>query len=119
MQNAPARKELHSSMTSDPDDWAAPIGRGWTSRGREIVHQTPWIVVERHDAVAPTGHEADYGVVRFQNLAIAVLPLFADGTTVLVGQHRFARTNYSWEIPEGGWAKDEPPLHAAMRELRE
>lgn len=106
-------------MTADADPWTTPIGRGWTTRARRIVHESPWITVERHEAVAPTGRPADYGVVRFHNLAIAVLPLFDDGTTVLVGQHRFARMNYSWEIPEGGGAKDEPPLEAARRELRE
>jgi 8-oxo-dGTP pyrophosphatase MutT (NUDIX family) len=83
------------------------------------VHDSRWISLEQHEAVAPTGADADYGVVRFHNHAIAVLPLHADGSTVLVGQHRFARMNYSWEIPEGGGPKDEPPLGAAKRELRE
>lgn len=99
--------------------WAAPDANGWRSRGHRVVHESRWISLERHDAVAPTGAAADYGVVRFHNHAIAVLPLFADGSTVLVGQHRLPLANYSWEIPEGGGPKGEPPLEAAKRELRE
>lgn len=101
-------------------DWRAPIGEGWRSRGSRTVHRSPWIELELHEAQAPTGYVAsDYGVVRFQNHAIAVLPLHDDGTTVLVGQHRFPLGNYSWEIPEGGGPKHEAPLEAAKRELRE
>lgn len=103
----------------DLDAWTRPVGSGWRSRGRTLAHQSPWISLERHQATAPTGAQSDYGVVRFHNHAIAVLPLHADGTTVLVGQHRFPRMNYTWEIPEGGGPKHEPPLEAARRELRE
>ena len=101
-------------------DWRAPMGSGWRSHGSRIVHRNPWIQLELHEAEAPTGHRAaEYGVVRFQNHAIAVLPIHDDGTTVLVGQHRFPLGNYSWEIPEGGGPKAEAPLAAARRELRE
>ena len=100
-------------------DWRTPVGEGWRSRSARTIHQSRWIGLELHEAVAPTGQPADYGVIRFQNHAIAILPLFEDGSTVLVGQHRFPLMNYSWEIPEGGGPKHEPPLEAAKRELRE
>jgi 8-oxo-dGTP pyrophosphatase MutT (NUDIX family) len=103
----------------DDAEWVTPIGVGWRSRASRTVHRSRWIELELHQAVAPTGHAAEYGVVRFQNHAIAVLPLHDDGTVVLVGQHRFPLGTYAWEIPEGGGAKDEPPLDAARRELRE
>ena len=103
----------------DDAEWVTPIGEGWRSRASRTVHRSRWIELELHQAVAPTGHAAEYGVVRFQNHAIAVLPLHDDGTVVLVGQHRFPLETYAWEIPEGGGAKDEPPLDAARRELRE
>lgn len=72
-----------------------------------------------HQALAPTGKPAIYGVISFKNYAMAVLPLFDDGTTMLVGQHRFAHRDYSWEIPEGGGPRGEDPLESARRELRE
>lgn len=105
--------------TDAGDDWTTPVGPGWSSGAPREVYRNPWIVVEESAATAPTGAPATYGVVRFQNQAIAVLPLFDDGTTVLVGQHRFAFAEYSWEIPEGGAPLGEAPLDGAKRELLE
>ncbi|MDZ4371806.1 MAG: NUDIX hydrolase [Phenylobacterium sp.] len=83
------------------------------------MFESPWISVTRYAAMAPTGAPATYGLVGFKNLAIAVLPVFDDGTTVLVGQHRFPLGDYSWEIPEGGGPLDCDPLESARRELAE
>jgi 8-oxo-dGTP pyrophosphatase MutT (NUDIX family) len=58
-------------------------------------------------------------LVRFKNLAVAVLPIHDDGTVTLVGQHRFPLGDYSWELPEGGAPLDEDPLAGAKRELAE
>jgi len=85
----------------------------------QTVFQNPWIKVESHDVTAPTGRPAHYGLVKFANRAIAVLPLHDDGTVSLVGQARFAVNAYSWELPEGGGPLDEDPRDAAIRELRE
>jgi 8-oxo-dGTP pyrophosphatase MutT (NUDIX family) len=84
-----------------------------------VVYENPWIRVSHHDAVAPTGRPAQYGLVSFKNLAIAVLPLHDDGCVTLVGQHRFAFDDYSWELPEGGSPLAEDPLVSAQRELSE
>lgn len=84
-----------------------------------MVYDNPWIHVTEHEATAPTGEPARYGVVGFKNLAIAVLPLHEDGTVTLVGQHRFTLADYSWEIPEGGAPRGEDPLAGAKRELVE
>jgi 8-oxo-dGTP pyrophosphatase MutT (NUDIX family) len=70
-------------------------------------------------AIAPTGRSSPYGLVRFKNLAVAVLPIHDDGTVVLVGQHRFPFAEYSWELPEGGAPLAEDPLEGAKRELAE
>ena len=95
---------------------ARPKWQGVTS---ETVFQNPWIRIESHDVIAPTGRSAHYGLVKFANRAIAVLPLHDDGTVSLVGQTRFAIDAYSWELPEGGGALEEDPRDAAVRELRE
>ncbi len=112
-------------MTDQPDlpPWDDPEKRATRATWRTLRHHTafenPWVRVESHDTIAPTGRPAHYGLVHFHNRAIGVLPLHDDGTVSLVGQHRFPLGRYSWEIPEGGAPFTENPLDGARRELRE
>jgi len=99
--------------------WLRPHGAPWRRGAERVVYDNPWIRVSDHEAVAPTGRPAQYGLVSFKNLAIAVLPLHDDGTVTLVGQNRFALGDYSWELPEGGSPFGEDPLEGAKRELAE
>ena len=109
-----------TSFTPPPWDKTDPATRpAWQKVRGEVVLETKWIRVERHDVIAPTGKPAHYGLALFQNRAIGVLPLFDDGTVPLVGQMRYALNAYSWEIPEGGAPLDEDPRDGAARELRE
>jgi 8-oxo-dGTP pyrophosphatase MutT (NUDIX family) len=105
-------------MTQKPD-WMTDHGQPWAVLGTRTVYDNPWMSVTEHDATAPTGKPALYGVVRFKNRALAILPLHDDGTVTLVGQHRFPIPGYSWELPEGGGPLDIDPLEGARRELRE
>ena len=100
-------------------DWMKTHGPGWRAHAERLVYDNPWITVREYDAEAPTGARTIYGVVSFKNLAMGVLPVFDDGTVLLVGQQRFPLRDYSWEIPEGGVAADEDPLEGLRRELRE
>jgi 8-oxo-dGTP pyrophosphatase MutT (NUDIX family) len=106
---------------SDEPKWAAGLAKppAWRSDGTETVFDNPWMAVTRHPATAPTGHAADYAVVRLKNVGTGVLPVYDDGTVVLVGQQRFALANYSWEMPEGGAPLDEDPFDGVRRELAE
>jgi 8-oxo-dGTP pyrophosphatase MutT (NUDIX family) len=104
---------------SDKPAWLRPHGNPWRRGPSRLVYENPWIAVTHHEATAPTGRAAQYGVVSFKNLAIAVLPLHDDGTVTLVGQNRFALADYSWELPEGGSPFGEDPLEGAKRELAE
>ena len=99
--------------------WLRPHGVPWTRGPERVVYDNPWIRITEHQATAPTGQPATYGLVGFKNLAIAVLPLHDDGTITLVGQHRFPLADYSWEIPEGGSPVEADPLEGARRELLE
>lgn len=66
----------------------------------------------------PNGDPGIYGVVRFQNRAVGVLPV--DGDTIwMVGQYRYCLQSYEWEIPEGGCPAGESLEEAARRELLE
>ena len=105
-------------MTDKPA-WLTAHGAPWTPGAERVAFESGWITVTDQIAIAPTGRPSPYGLVRFKNLAVAVLPIHDDGTVVLVGQHRFPFGEYSWELPEGGSPLDEDPLAGAKRELAE
>lgn len=82
------------------------------------VYDNPWIRVIEHDVIDPNGNPGLYGVVRIKALAVGILPIDENGMTWLVGQQRFPRDYYSWELPEGG-GSFEDPQGSAERELLE
>ena len=72
------------------------------------------------EVLRPDGSPGIYGTVHFKNIAVAVVPLDAQGRVILVGQHRYPFDRYFWEVPEGGCPEGkEEPLDSAKRELRE
>lgn len=91
----------------------------WKTLTSELVYESAWIAVNRHETINPAGKPAIYSVVNFKNLAIGIIPLSDDGYTWLVGQWRYPLNAYSWEIPEGGGPLGEEPVKTAERELKE
>ena len=91
----------------------------WKTLDIKTAYENPWIKVTHRNVLNPTGNPGIYGVVHYKNLAIAIVPLDEHNNTWLVGQYRYTLNEYSWEIPEGGGPKDEPPLESAKRELIE
>lgn len=83
------------------------------------MYENAWIKVEHRDVITPTGTPGIYGVVRFKNKAIGIVPVDDNGYIYLVGQFRYPLGEYSWEIPEGGGLLEHDPLDAAKRELKE
>jgi 8-oxo-dGDP phosphatase len=91
----------------------------WRRRSRVVAYANPWIEVLHDEVDRPDGSQGIYGVVHFENAAVGVVAVDAGGRLLLVGQHRYALDEYSWEIPEGGVAPGEPLEAGARRELRE
>ncbi len=91
----------------------------WTITAQRQAYDNRWIRVSEYDVIRPDGAPGLYGVMEPKHLAVGVVPIFANGDTLLVGQYRFAIDEYSWECPEGGGAPDGDPLDAAKRELAE
>jgi len=91
----------------------------WTIKSARTVYSNRWIKVREYQTVAPTGADAQYGLVHLHNLALGVLPIDEQGQTILIGQERFCFGRYSWELPEGGGSPDIPVLEGAQRELSE
>lgn len=91
----------------------------WVTKSSELRYENPWITVRHDDVLDPSGRRGIYGVVTPMNFALGVLPVFPDGTVLLVGQYRYPLNRYSWEMPEGGGAKDLDPMISIARELQE
>jgi len=91
----------------------------WTTLSRNTEYENPWIKVEEHQVINPAGNPGIYGTVQFKNRAVAIVPLFENGDTLLVGQYRYPLQQYHWELPMGGAPYDELPLDCARRELKE
>ncbi|WP_116124702.1 NUDIX domain-containing protein [Lewinella sp. IMCC34183] len=91
----------------------------WTRKSTDVRYDNPWIRVEHHEVINPAGNDGIYGLVRYKNHAVGVVPIDETDHTWLVGQYRYALDAYSWEIPEGGCPVGTDPLETARRELRE
>ena len=91
----------------------------WQTLSARTIYDNPWIRVEEHQVINPSGGESLYGKVCFKNRAVAVIALDEDDQIYLVGQHRYTLNEYSWELPMGGAPLNENVLTAAQRELRE
>ena len=91
----------------------------WKTTSVKQVYDNAWVAVEHREVVNPAGKPGIYGVVKFKNRAIGIVPLDDEGYIYLVGQYRYTLDVYSWEIPEGGGPLGEDPLDTAKRELKE
>jgi 8-oxo-dGTP pyrophosphatase MutT (NUDIX family) len=91
----------------------------WTTLSVQEIYENRWIKVDEHQVLNPAGGKGIYGKVHFKNKAIGIVAIDEHDNTWLVGQWRYTLNEWSWEIPEGGGGKEEDPLEAAKRELRE
>lgn len=108
-----------SELPADPRSLEADPRNPWRLRGSRVVYQNPWLSVREDHVLRPDGAPGIYGIVQFQNHALGIVPVTDTLETVLVGQWRYPLGLYSWEIPEGGGALNQPPLENARRELAE
>ncbi len=92
---------------------------GWQKLSSETVYDNPWLRVENHEVINPSGNKSQYGKICFKNLAVAILAADENDNIFLVGQYRYTLDDYSWELPMGGAPLAEDTLLAAKRELQE
>lgn len=91
----------------------------WKTKSKEKIYENPWIKLEEHQVVNPSGKDGIYGKVIFKNKALAIVPIDKNLNTWLVGQYRYTLDEYSWEIPMGGGPLEHDVLDSAKRELKE
>lgn len=91
----------------------------WVTHDTTVAYENAWIRLEHSNVTTPGGSDGVYGVVRFKNRAVGIVPIDDDDHTWLVGQYRYALDVYSWEIPAGGCPAGESLEDTARRELLE
>lgn len=91
----------------------------WKTKSIKVIYDNPWIKLEEHQVVIPSGKDGIYGKVIFKNKALAIIPIDQEGNTWLVGQYRYTLDEFSWEIPMGGGPIGMDILESAKRELKE
>lgn len=85
----------------------------------ETIYDGKILQVERWQVTCPNGRSAVREIVVHKGAA-AVVPVYPDGTTLLVRQHRVAVDRVTLEIPAGKLdSAGEDPLDCAVRELEE
>ena len=85
----------------------------------ETIYDGAILRVEKWQVTCPNGHAAPREIVVHKGAA-AVIPVYEDGTTLLVRQHRVSVDRVTLEIPAGkldSWGED--PYDCAVRELKE
>ena len=96
-----------------------PEKRGaWTVLDTTVQYSNPWITVREDRVIKPDGQEGAFGVVEMKP-GVSVLPVDDDGTVYLVRIFRYTLDRDCLEVLAGGMERDEDPMDAARRELRE
>lgn len=88
-------------------------------RSREDIFSGQIVHLVRDTVTLPNGKSATREMM-LHNGAVAILPLFEDGTVLMEYQFRYPLGRVVYEIPAGKLdGKDEDHREAALRELRE
>ena len=88
-------------------------------KAREDIFHGKIVHLVRDTVTLPNGKSATREMM-LHNGAVAILPLFEDGTVLMEYQFRYPLDRVIYEIPAGKLdTKDEDPREAALRELRE
>ncbi|MFK7738952.1 MAG: NUDIX domain-containing protein [Planctomycetota bacterium] len=85
---------------------------------REVLIDNPWHRYCRDRYVQADGSTGEYYYVDMPGSS-ATIPVFDDGTMVLIRAHRYLLGQDLWEFPIGGMKRDQAPLEVAQNELRE
>lgn len=103
--------------TTDTESHPSPFDAGWIVHRHTVAYENPWIQVHEYAVTRPDGTPGIYGVVDAGQNAGAVV-LDDRGRIALLREWVFPLRTWTLQIPSGQF-RDEPPLVACQRELRE
>ncbi len=115
--NAPDDQPPQHARQAEQPQLGKPRGP-WRVRAEREVYKDEFVCLHVHDVLRPDSTPGTYAVVRSPD-GVCTVTLTPDREVYLVGQHRYAVNEFSWEIPTGGADEGEEPVEGAKRELRE
>ncbi|MCK5942712.1 MAG: NUDIX hydrolase [Planctomycetes bacterium] len=92
--------------------------RAYRRLDREVLVENRWHRYCRDRYVQRDGSEGEYFYIDMPG-SCAAIPVFDDGTMVLIRARRYLLGVDLWEFPIGGMKAGEQPLDVARNELRE
>jgi len=84
----------------------------------ERIYASDWCGLRRDMIVLADGSLQEHHVIELDD-AVVVVPVIADGSIVMIGQHRHTHGKTHWELPAGRLLEGEAPEDGAARELLE
>ena len=91
----------------------------WETLSSQRFYESRYVDVDQDEVRHRSGKVHSYTALRFRIYGVAVLPIFDDGSTYLIGQYRYVSQRYTWELPRGSGPKTTEPRETAKRELQE
>ena len=82
-----------------------------------MIHENPYMRIVEYDVVRPNGTRLPYYVLDREDYAV-IIPLDTEENTFLIGQYRYAVSDFSWEFP-AGYAKSKTMEGMAKMELQQ
>jgi ADP-ribose pyrophosphatase len=95
-----------------------PAGKPFQRLSREVLVSNAWHRYCKDRYIQRDGSEGVYFYIDMPGSA-ACIPVFADGSTVLLRVHRYLLGADFWEFPIGGMQPGEDALSVAQKELHE
>lgn len=91
----------------------------WTILRKDEPFTCPQFTIRSDLVTLSGGQPLVYNSVRTKEFNVSIVPIDAQGRTMLVGQYRYVVDRCSWEVPGGGAPLDRPAIASARRELSE
>jgi hypothetical protein len=82
------------------------------------IYENPWISVREDGVIRPDGSSGIFGVVTANNWS-HVVAIDSENQIILNREFCFGMNDFTFKIPWGWISKNESPLDAAKKELRE
>jgi ADP-ribose pyrophosphatase len=109
--------QTSTALRVNPPEAELPTKGGKVLKS-DILYQGKVFRLQRDTVIEPGGVQAERDIIVHPG-SVVVLPVFNDGSVLLIRQYRHSVGEFLWELVAGRKEPGEAPLAAARRELLE